>query len=295
MNIEQKSNVSSLNTTVDMRHWTVIVAILSTAVSVWSILPTDPSMFDDHPELCKTIYSDMMSLRDASRIIPKAAVTERLKRKTRETKGDIYNFTFIYEHDPDKFLNVKLNLRLDPGQTVASLMPEGTLLNILPINYKLTWYSFTLEPNRNDDFILIEGKRCKFQYDRDLKTYREEVCWEKPSICRGWIDECIANDDIDHLCYDTVSKEGKRDSGCSSELYSSDLGEKLYWFTHSSYFIYDDGTYFSANRSLDIWDCQQDGFSVVCNKTDESFGYDGYGLDASLTDVVPESFQIKHL
>lgn len=266
----------------------MVIVILSAAVSAGNIFPQDPKMFDDHPELCKNIYSEMWSLRDALKMMSREEITDKMAnpRMKRDVAKEIYNFTFIYDHDPDRFLN--LNLKLDSGQMVSSMMTEGTLQNVLPINYKVTWYSFTNGSEENDNYVLIEGKRCKFQYDESSGKFGDEICWDKPSICKGWIDECIVNDDVDYLCYDTESNDGKRVFDTTVEYSSTDFGEKLYWFTHLSYFIFDDGSYVSAGRTLNVWDCYQNGLSVVCDKTNKSYDYDGDGLDASLLDTVSD-------
>lgn len=119
-----------------------------------------------------------------------------------------------------------------------------------------------------EEFVLIEGSRCKVQYDKKIEAYENVVCWEKPSFCRGSEIDCIKNDDVNHLCYDVNTNRGRKPAEQESDTadhYLVEVGEKVYWRSHLKHFIFEDGTYLTANATLHKWNCNEDGSLVLCN------------------------------
>lgn len=244
-----------------MHSISIIVLIVSVvSVSCDEIFPNNTNLFADYPKLCSELNSSMFTMIED--FVSGTQSTSKSKRSTQD-----YTFSFNITHSD--VVNLNFSLSLDPGLNVSSVMPNGTLFSILPINYYVTAYEFV---NRSsgfrEEFVLIEGTRCKVQYDKKIEAYGNVVCWEKPSFCRGSEIDCINNDDADHLCYDVKTASGQKPVQQGSDNvdhYLVEIGEKIYWRSHLKHFIFEDGTYSTAKATLDKWNCKEEGTLVLCD------------------------------
>lgn len=243
---------------VKMHSISIIVLIASVFRLSFAIFPNNTNLFDDYPPLCSELNTSMFSIIDEFKSGAHLKSSPRVKRSTRD-----YTFSFnLTEFD---VINLNFTLFLEPGHNISTALINGTLFRILPINYYITAYQFV---NRSsgfkEEFVLIEGTRCKVQFDEQIEAYGNVVCWEKASFCRGSEMDCIDNDDVNHLCYDVKTNRGKnrRDSG---DYYLVELGEKIYWRSHLKHFIFEDGTYLTANATLNKWSCTEYGTLVLCD------------------------------
>lgn len=243
-----------------MHSISIIVLIASVVQVSFAIFPNHTNLFAEYPPLCSELNSSMFSMIED--FMSGAQSTARSKRSTKD-------YTFAFNITQSDVVNLNFTLNLEANQNVSSALINGTLFEILPINYYITAYQFV---NRSsglqEEFVLIEGTRCKVQFDRKIGAYDKVVCWEKPSFCRGSEIDCIKNDDVNHLCYDVKTNRGRKPIEHDSETadhYLMEVGEKLYWRSHLKHFIFDDGTYSTAMATLNKWDCKEDGALVLCD------------------------------
>lgn len=172
------------------------------------------------------------------------------------TKNFVFNYRmpFVYGHE-NSVLNI--STKIPKNASIKDLMSDGTVRNILPVNYRITKF-YTKD---YVSFYLIEGERCKAQYDRETKKLVNRRCWKTPSFCRGFLGNCILNDDEDSLCYDVSTQEGKRPDKPEDIHYSVNIGERVYWNVHMEPGI--------SDYWLIRWNCKEEVDYVFCDYIDD--------------------------
>lgn len=243
-----------------MHSISIIVLVASVVQVSFAIFPNNTNLFAEYPPLCSELNSSMFSMIED--FISRAQPPSRPKRS-------IQDYTFSFNLTQSDVVNLNFTLNLETNQNVSSALINATLFRILPINYYITAYQFV---NRSsgfqEEFVLIEGTRCKVQFDKEIGAYDNVVCWEKPSFCRGSEIDCIKNDDVNHLCYDVKTNRGRKpveQNGDTSDHYLMEVGEKLYWRSHLKHIIFEDGTYLTAMATLNKWNCKEVGRLVLCD------------------------------
>lgn len=279
-------------------HFTVGNLILSIfVISVSCNLPRDPNMFSEHPPLCEDIYEDMNDriyrIIQAAKVLgPQKSIgwedvryENLLKLKAEYSQNftgpaEYYKFSFN-KSSSEPLLNLTLKINLHKGQNISSLMPENTLLFILPVNYNVTVFHFErdgeIKPPR---FVLIQGRRCKYQYNKEENLYENVTCWEEPSLCRGSLDACLDNDDADHLCFDEDTSEGKIILDPANVFeYSTTISRKIFWQSHLTHYILQYGKFLTQVPKINKWSCEEVldvTNEIFCTILDGGFGF-GFG------------------
>lgn len=144
-----------------------------------------------------------------------------------EESDDLVTRKFLFNYNKP-ILNI--TTKLPRNVNFNELISDKTMRNIFPANYRISVHS--------DDriggvyYYLIEGERCKAEYDRTTKKLVNKRCWDTPSFCRGFRANCILNDDENRLCYDAFTGEGEQQRKPGEIHYSMDVGERVFWKIH---------------------------------------------------------------
>lgn len=200
--------------------------------------------------------------------------THLIDQRRRSNRHYVFHFE-IGALECDKKWN--FTVQLDSSVNINSIVPTGTLAEILPMDYRAKKIKFVDGPPdyRGDfegpTFYVMEGSRCK-----KTGPYDNLVCWDKPSLCRGakgdfWDNkDCINNDDVDHLCYDTESKKGKNPNSKDPqklEVHWAEIAESIYWAGITTHEVFPNGTIRSYDATLQEWKCTQssvEGVNFFC-------------------------------
>lgn len=259
------------------------------------------SAFENHPELCKDLseklYEDFKSSgqnlktlyeRDWSEF-RSMKLTEKPKKPV--TENFFFNSTHIISkrgepHYTFRFLigvrdrqpRWNLTVQFDSTANISSIVPKGTLEDLLPMDTYITKYVFPEDlvhvqfgESIGSVYHLIEGTRCKLLFNNETVPNGKVVCWDSPSLCRGHytMKRCIANDDIDYLCLDSISQEGTPFWGHTSDLerHWTKLAGTIYWAKPAIHFIYKNQTIESHKPELTEWMCSEsdeEGVDYFC-------------------------------
>ncbi|KAL5279395.1 hypothetical protein ACFFRR_003789 [Megaselia abdita] len=176
------------------------------------------------------------------------------------TKHFVFNYRLplVYNHDKP-VLNI--TTKIHPNTTIKDLMSDGTLRNIFPINYRITEF---YDVKSYFPYYLIEGERCKAEYDQETKKLTNRKCWTTPSFCRGLRGNCILNDDENSLCYDMHSEEGKGETNLQEIHYSLHIGERIFWNVH-----FNPAQTNTMSYWLMRWNCTEIDEHVFCDYIDD--------------------------
>lgn len=166
--------------------------------------------------------------------------------------NDLVTKTFVFNYKGESSVGISTKLPRDAD--VNELMLDKTVRKIFPVNYKITDYEYNTH-------FLIEGERCKAQYDKASNKLINKRCWNTPSFCRGSRANCILNDDENRFCYDAYTGEGLGERKPGEVFYSMDIGERLYWALHAR--NYRDGE--NSDVWYYKWDCKDSGKYVFCD------------------------------
>lgn len=129
----------------------IIVVVMASVLGIGSqILPSN--LFKDHPSLCSELSSTMSEMFkdynvDPSKLVQrsKREITEDfqfvssqlLSRRNRSSAFNVFRFQIPKCDDP-----FNVTLKFDSGLNVSSIVPNGTLLNLLPMEYHVTEFRF---------------------------------------------------------------------------------------------------------------------------------------------------------
>lgn len=211
---------------------------------------------------------------------PKTPVTEDFFFNTthliskRGESSKLYTFKFLILDRTCKGDDWYLTIQFDSCANISSIIPSGTLADLLPMDYHITKYVFppkidfyVAEDTDEEVFHIIEGPRCKFSFNNVTGPDGKAVCWDTPSICRGHFRQCIGNDDIDHFCYDDILQEGAKHLTEDIEVHWTELAQAIYWKDHATYYIHEDKTIEFHEPELIEWLCNEfdgKGIDFVC-------------------------------
>lgn len=261
--------------------------------------------FEDRPELCKDLTNRLIEDFGAAGVTRE----ELLKFNSSEfSLGHLVNASFSSEStfkpktedffinsthliskrgDPSEHRKFKfeikdyydekawnLTIEFDSSANTSSIVPKGSLVQLLPMDFYITQYVFTEMTEEGTTtfqsmFHLIEGTRCKTSFDKKTGSNGNEVCWKDPSICRGpnKIKECIENDDIDYLCYDKESQKGKKPVNEDTEVHWMEIAWRIFWHKPAVHYIHKDNTIESFKPRPIQWFClkaEEEGLDFYC-------------------------------
>lgn len=214
-------------------------------------------LFNANQELCKklnkTLFDEVVGGVEPGETLYYGKETDSLFTRTFVIPGNFYdleghgvdyeskdlvNKKFVFDYGQFGYGVPVLNIttKLPRNSNLSELVPEGIVTNIFPVNYRITaFYS----PGYAS-YYLIEGERCKADFDKKSQKLTNRRCWSTPSFCKGWRGDCILNDDENALCYNLDTLAGKREEKPDEVHYSILIGEMLYWkyITNEPYFFY---------------------------------------------------------
>lgn len=241
------------------------------------------------PEYCNELYSTFLeelqslglnveeffdTLLPESNWNPKTQVTEDFFFNTthliskRGESSEHYTFKFSIVDREDWYDDLwNLTIQFDSNANISSIVPSGTLAELLPMDYRVTKYTFP--PNKDfyfpedtseeEGFYAIEGTRCKFSFNNDTGPDGKAVCWNTPRICGGNFQKCMENDDQDNFCYDDILQEGTRPYNEDTEVYWTEIAQDIYWSDPATYFIRKNQKMEFREPVLKKWECHEYG------------------------------------
>lgn len=281
-------------------HSSLWLVILSTSVVLCVSFPFNG--LQDIPELClklnNTFIEEFESLGVSLEEFFNSSQSEyNLNPKTPKAEEIFFNQTHLIlkpessEHYTFRFLMGVWNftIQFDSSANISSIVPNGTLAELLPMDYHITRYAFppkiyfyVPENTEEEIFHIIEGTRCKFSFNNDTGADGKEVCWNTPSICRGNFSKCIENDDIDHFCYDDISQEGTKPPTEDTEVHWTEIALSIYWKKLATYFIRENKTIEFHEASLKEWVCREYGGKGITFYCEPKWFYSPGSLYGSL-------------
>lgn len=231
-------------------HSTAILIIFA-VISLSTSFLLNQTLFNGYPPLCSELNTTMYERIDKILKMPQSTnvVKSRPKRALNQYK---LSFNNLFVNDK----NLSFSIILPKGYNLKYLK-DNKFPNYTPLSYNITVFHFLPFPTELN-FVLIEGKRCKYKFNGKINQYEAFKCWEKPSFCQGSIEACLVNDDEDSLCYDEISKRGERVQSSSDSSLPNVAGKVFLEhldFTH--YYVLNDGR---VNFKTDIfyyWDCEE--------------------------------------
>lgn len=223
---------------------------------------SNKNLFSSDQELCKKLNKSLFDNAE----LPKVEFEEyNLLRNDYTLPGNFFDVegvesnnlvtkTFVFNYKDES--TVEITTKLPRDANISELMLDKTVRKIFPVNYKITDYKF-------NEYFLIEGERCKAQYDKASNKLINKRCWNTPSFCRGSRANCILNDDENRLCYDAYTGEGGGRRRPGEVFYSMDIGERIYWTLHARNYMNE------GEENSDVWyykwECKDSGKYVFCD------------------------------
>lgn len=153
-----------------------------------------------------------------------------------------------------------MNLLVPSGQEIPYFDNENPIHFFLPTFY-ISRVKFREFP---EEFVAIEGLRCKWRCSKDTKKCEKLTCWNKPTICMGDYRECLKQDG-DGLC---INISGKNENPSNHEddnyfEYTSTYIADNIGLPYQSYEI-TSGGYVENYSEEKRWSCGLQGNVVYC-------------------------------